>query len=198
MSAHAVFLDGYQIDRFEVTNRAYGRFVSETGHEPPGFAGEEAVNGVDQPVVGVTWFDAVAYCAWASKRLCSEAEWEKAARGPDGRLYPWGNEAPTDGRLNFNGQQGRPAPVGSYPEGNSPYGTADMAGNVWEWVADWYRPDYYQNSPDRNPKGPDTGAFRVYRGGSWRNGAPAVRGNERGRLAPIRNGIDIGFRCCRG
>ena len=196
--AHTVFLDAFWIDRFEATNGSYLTFAQETGRSLPGSAQEDPFVGPDQPASGVTWFDAQAYCQWAGKRLCTEAEWEKAARGADDRLYPWGGEAPDADRLNFNSHVGRTAPVGSYETGRSPFGIYDMAGNVWEWVADRYRADAYRTSTFENPQGPDSGALRVMRGGCWFNGAAAVRVAERGRLAPERMGLDIGVRCCRG
>ena len=195
--AHQVFLDAYLVDQFEVTNRAYELFVQKTWHRPAAFSADRALNGDSQPVVGVNWFDAGKYCRWAGKRLCTEAEWEKAARGTDGRVFPWGDAPPTAGRLNFNGLVGHTVSVGSYPDGQSPHGLYDMSGNVWEWVSDWFRVDYYKTSPVRNPHGPDSGGIRVYRGGGWTNGIAAVRANERGRLVPQAMGPDIGFRCCR-
>ena len=191
---HVVFVVDFWIDRFEVTNVEYRLFVAITGHDPSAFADSIGFNAARQPVVGVDWFDARDFCAWAGKRLCSEAEWEKAARGDDGRIYPWGNVTPDPTKLNFNGHLGKPATVGSFPEGESPFGVADLSGNVWEWVADWYRVDYYRNSPQQNPKGPESGGLRVMRGGSWVNGAPAVRVQERGRLKAKWQGDAIGFR----
>ena len=132
---HVVFLDAFWIDRFEVVNADYRLFVATTGRDPSACADSVGFNAARQPVVGVTWFDAQDFCAWAGKRLCSEAEWEKAAGG-DGRIYPWGNEDPDPTRLNFNGHMGKPATVGSFPNGMSPFEVSDLSGNVWEWVAD--------------------------------------------------------------
>jgi formylglycine-generating enzyme required for sulfatase activity len=192
-----VRLDAFWVDRYEVTNSQYRDFVTRSGHRAPYTWEDGRLNGSLQPVVGVDWYDAQVYCAWAGKRLCTEAEWEKAARGTDGRSYPWGDEEPGTGRANYDMRIGRPVDVGSYPEGASPYGPLDMAGNVWEWVADWYGRDYYRDAPARNPKGPESGTIRVYRGGSWANGAVSIVTTKRGRLDPTARGDQIGFRCCR-
>lgn len=164
--AHRVFLDAYYIDLYEVTNAQYKRFVDDTGWRIPRWWKNGVYqNGMDyHPVTGVTWDDAAAYVAWAGKRLPTEAEWEKAARGPLERRYPWGNRFNMK-KGNFQSEFTRP--VGSYPAGVSPYGCYDMAGNVWEWVYDWYRSDYYQHSPQRNPKGPPSGTHHVLKGGSY-------------------------------
>ena len=163
----------------------------------------------DHPVTCVSWHDAVAFCKWADVRLPTEAEWEKAARGTDGHKFPWGNQNVAGDLLNFadrsldvdwadkniNDGHQFTAPVGSYPKGASPFGALDMAGNVWEWVADWYDETYYRSSPAQNPTGPDTGQYRVLRGGSWGNEQGDVRAANRDGFNP-EDGVDlIGFRC---
>ncbi|MER3423189.1 MAG: formylglycine-generating enzyme family protein, partial [Nitrospiraceae bacterium] len=177
---HEIFLGAYYIDKYEVTNGRYLEFVKATGHRIPQnpkspsrtlWKGDQIPESIaDRPVINVDWYDADAYCRWAGKRLPTEAEWEKAARGTDDRRFPWGNTEPTHKHLNYNQQwQGEKTlmPVGSYEAGKSPYGAYDMAGNVWEWVADWYDPLYYEKSPAKNPKGPESGTAKVLRSSGW-------------------------------
>jgi len=161
------------------------------------------------PVVQVNWYDAKAYCLWAHGNLPTEAEWEKAARGKGGDAFPWGNSIADETKANFcdkkckrsyaekNGDDSYPflAPVGSFPKGASPYDALDMAGNVWEWTNDIYDEKYYQISPVNCPKGPDSGKYRVIRGGGWSNGMADVRTTNRGRYKPRYGGYFIGFRC---
>jgi formylglycine-generating enzyme required for sulfatase activity len=269
---HTVYLDAFYIDKYEVTNAQYRRFVQETGHwEPVGWNMEdwrlgqdflellfrkerlkldpdetsvhslyrfiytmeffngggvlkygfkpwsdERFKGDDQPVVCVDWEDASAYCRWAGKRLPTEAEWEKAARGGlTGSRYPWGDEEPSDTQCNFgkgiiaalleeisanDGYEYVTSPVGSFPPNG--YGLFDIAGNVWEWCADWYDEDYYTKSPRRNPVGPVSGRHHVARGGSWESPFDELRVSYRGHdlyfswLLPIPGSLhNIGFRC---
>ena len=212
--ARSVHLDAFYIDRAEVSNGAYARFLEATGRRPPSWSPQDGRRGedwgrfswegrhpqpgtADLPVTLVTWFDAEAYCAWAGKRLPTEAEWEKAARGTDGRRYPWGS-APPSGRASFGGARSGPLPPGSFPGGAGPYGAVDLAGNVAEWVADYHDPGYYRGAPDRNPQGPERGAARVVRGGWWRDAEDKLQTFRRWRVPPARKHGGVGFRCVRG
>jgi formylglycine-generating enzyme required for sulfatase activity len=192
---HTVYLDAYYIDEYEVTNAQYRKCVEAGVCSQPSYWDDSGYNKPNQPVVGVNWNDAKTYCQWAGARLPTEAEWEKAAQGTDGRTYPWGNQSADCSRANYGGCVGRPAEVGQYPTGASPYGALDMAGNVWEWVADWYAADYYGRSPARNPQGPDSGQYRVLRGGSWSASAYSLRAAYRGGSDPADRSGSSGFRC---
>lgn len=191
---HTVSLDAFWIDRTEVTNGQYRKCVEAGACEEPSCWDNGDLNGPDQPVVCVTWEDAQAYAAWAGGRLPTEAEWEKAARGTDGRLYPWGENTPDCQVANYKGCLVRTAMVGSYPDGASPYGALDMAGNVWEWVADWYDETYYSDTSARNPQGPDSGERRVLRGGSFDMSASRLRTAFRVGSRPEYSNWDLGFR----
>ena len=196
---HTVYLDAFWIDRTEVTNAQYQKCTDADACQSHGEYGSD-FNDPTQPVVGVSWNDANDYCQWVERRLPTEAEWEKAARGTDGRKYPWGNQSPNCNLLNYWGKEGgcmgRTSPVGGYPAGVSPYGALDMAGNVLEWVADWYDTNYYASSPDRNPTGPDSGSVRVLRGSSWYGpGGDLVRAAIRNRDLPGDRLVNLGFRC---
>jgi len=201
--AHSVYLDGFYIDQYEVTTSRYAEFFQETNRPAPAFWSEQVLKQHGRkPVVGVHWNDAAAYCSWAGKRLPTEAEWEKAARGTDQRLYPWGNTVPNQQLANYNrGFEFKNyevlTDVGSFEGGKSPYGAYDMAGNVWEWTADWYDESYYRTSPERNPKGPSSGEYRVFRGGSWGIASGNVRSADRDRNTPTIRSVNIGFRCAR-
>jgi formylglycine-generating enzyme required for sulfatase activity len=234
-----VHLSPYKIDRREVTNADYRQFIAATGHRAPAnqnpavtlWAEGRPLAGSDRhPVVNVSWHDAAAYCRWVGKRLPTEAEWEKAARGTDGRLYPWGETwAPRlansasywAGRtIEFkdteewkafwvHGEGGRISkeqglngevltlPVGSFPEGASPYGLLDMAGNASEWVQDWFEPYYYLKAPNADPKGPNGMLLKVVRGGSWLKPARSMRTADRDYGFPDDRQSGTGFRCAR-
>lgn len=262
---HIVFVDAFYLDKYEVTNAQYQKFVYETKHPPPSVPTTEQVllafrnelgdeakaisttqlentyrelkrqlepwawqNGTypagkaNHPVVLVRWYDVVAYAKWANKRLPTEAEWEKAARGTDGRVYPWGNDWDAE-RCNSAERVAQKAlpnlqasllwfaewkeippvetapnttvPVGSYKRGKSPFGVYDMAGNAFEWCMDWYDEDYYTKSPKKNPTGPITGHVRVLRGGSWNYPGFKLRTTYRNKHAPEIGGSPNGFRC---
>lgn len=200
---HKVWLDAYAMDVYEITTGRYARFLAATGRTPPWRW--ESVNlqiHGDRPVIGVDWHDADAYCRWAGKRLPTEAEWERAARGTDERRYPWGNREPTADLANhalgsrFSYSQAL-MPVGHYENGTSPAGLHDMAGNVWEWVQDWYGAMYYEQSPGRNPTGPEQGAFKVLRGGSWSELPKYLLTYGRFKLPPDTRNAYSGFRCAK-
>jgi formylglycine-generating enzyme required for sulfatase activity len=194
---HEVTLDAFWIDRYEVNNTQYTRCVEAGDCQKSDYADDPVYNGADYPVVGVSWQNAVDYCQWIGGRLPTEAEWEYAARGPDdGRIYPWGDDPPTCERAQFWGcSEESTLAVGSLPEGASWCGVHDLAGNVWEWVNDWYDSDYYASSPPQNPRGPETGSDRVLRGGSWSNIEEHVRAAYRYYRHPDVRYNDFGFRC---
>jgi len=206
-----VYLDAFYVDKYEVTNAEYQAFVKATGRPEPMGIGlvegkfvadfrpwrDSQFNKPNQPVVCVGWEDAEAYAKWAGKRLPTEAEWEKAARGAtDARAYPWGDDAPDCTLANADNCEKDTTQVGSYPTGASPYGVMDMAGNVFEWTNDWYSAGYYYTSPDSNPQGPTSGMGWVLRGGAfeayWQWERVAKR-YYRGTFDF--SNVDIGFRC---
>jgi len=223
---HTVYLDAFYIDKYEVTNAQYKKFMDATGYKEYFFddyvRDKMDTNVLDQPVINVNWKDAKAYADWAEKRLPTEAEWEKSARGRlAGKKYIWGNDWPppknsgsfADTTLydkalsetvcycdipptisDYNDGYAYSAPVGKFsPNG---YGLYDMAGNVWEWCADWYANNYYANSPKTNPTGPSSGSYRVLRGGSWGDfNAPTLRVARRSLNFPANTDSTIGFRC---
>ncbi|MHB9134062.1 MAG: formylglycine-generating enzyme family protein [Armatimonadota bacterium] len=197
---HTVVLDGYWIYKYEVTVGQYRKYCKATGEKMPELS---AWSKDDHPMVNVTWDDAVAYVEWAGARLPTEAEWEKAARGKDGRRYTWGSTWDEEKCNNYsdhnpagNGYQAnRTAPVGSYPGSTSSYGVEDLLGNAWEWCQDWYAPDYYGKSPIKNPTGPEDGEFRVLRGGSWGSSSVSLRCAGRHKDSPdVTYHDDGGFR----
>ena len=199
---HTVYLDAYWIDKTLVTNGMYTNCVNAGSCTVPDNTSSRTRSDyysssqyADYPVIFVDWNQVSAYCQWAGRRLPTEAEWEKAARGTDGRIFPWGNGVPTCSLANFSGCGGDTSAVDSHPEGASLYGVLDMAGNVWEWVADWYSETYYGESPANNPTGPATGDYRVLRGGSWVKNVQSVRSADRFRLNPDLGDDYLGFRC---
>jgi serine/threonine-protein kinase len=232
---HTINLKDYWIDQTDVTNAMYAAFVQATGYKTDAEKGGwgwaftnnawNKVNGADwqhpqgtgsslqgldnHPVVLVSWADSQAYCKWAGRRLPTEAEWEKAARGTDGRLFPWGDQPPAANLLNFadknlpldwtdksaNDGYEFTSPVGNYPAGASPYGALDMAGDAIQWVADWFSAKYYPTSPMDNPTGPASGDSHVVRGGSWTNDLISVRSASRSGDIPDERSASLGFRC---
>ena len=197
-----IYLDTFSIDRYEVTNHQYQQFVAATGHRkaaPPSRYAKSMgkMRSPNQPAVYVSWDDAVAYCRWKGKRLPTEAEWEKAMRGTDGRLWPWGNEEKPNGANWARVQDGHDvsARVGTFQTDKSPYGVMDGAGNVMEWVADWYQEAYYKDSPDKDPPSPEFGIFRVMRGGGYTTTGGDLRITSRSKMVPDFRDETIGFRC---
>jgi formylglycine-generating enzyme required for sulfatase activity len=200
--AHQVYVDAFSMDKYEVTVGQYAAFLQATGvTSPSDWMTMNQPAHLKHPVANVDWTDAVAYCKWVGKRLPTEAEWEKAARGTDGRLYPWGNDPPTPRHANYGKtglhNHGALASVGTLKDGKSPYGIYDMAGNVWEWVSDWYDNDYYKNSPLQNPTGPSSGESKVLRGGSWDSDPPHLRSALRYFHRSAHRHKDYGFRCVK-
>ena len=209
---HKVYLDDFLMGRYEITNNQYVEFLNTIGRNDDGDGNElvkidtAAINQKEEtysvvkgwediPVVGVSWHGAKAYAEWEGGRLPTEAEWEKAARGEDGREWPWGDSWEIGKCNSWESGLHRPAAVGAYPVGASAYGVEDLAGNVYEWLADWYQVDYYAVSPMRNPKGPESGIFRVLRGGSWAELEDKCRPTARFGQRPVEGGdSDFGFR----
>jgi len=235
-----VYTGAFRIDRYEITHDAYARFVQMTGHRAPANSNPAAtlwesnapISGIGRhPVINVSWDDAVAYCTWIGKRLPTEAEWEKAARGTDGRRYPWGNEWDFTKANSASYWAGRTiddfesgvswdafwikgegakiskekgikgevltTPIGSFPDAVSPYGLYDMAGNVAEWVQDWYNPNYYKEAPLSDPQGPLRGAIKAMRGGSWLKPAISLRTSDRDWGLMDSRPSGTGFRCAQ-
>jgi formylglycine-generating enzyme required for sulfatase activity len=200
---HRVWLPTFFIDLHEVTTAQYASFLAATNRLVPWqWDTVDLIQHHDRPVIGVDWSDADAYCQWKGKRLPTEAEWEKSARGTDGRLYPWGNWVPNKDLANFAsgarfGYSQVLMPVQSYERGKSPYGLLQMAGNVWEWVQDWYAANYYEVSPEHNPQGPEEGQFKVLRGGSWSDLPKYLLTYGRFKLLPETRNSYTGFRCSK-
>lgn len=191
---HEVYLDTYYIDLYEVTNAKYARCVDAGICDKPGGNDYSDPEYAEHPVVYVDWTNAQSYCTWIGGSLPTEAQWEKAARGTDGRKYPWG-EGIDSSLANYESNVGDTTSVGSYPDGISPYGLYDMAGNVWEWVADWYSKEYYTSAPYENPVGPASGDSRVLRGGSWNFNDNFLRAANRNNINPDNTNNNFGFRC---
>lgn len=222
---HQVRLDAFWIDRHQVTNADFERFVQSTGHVTDGETQNKGavrrqqdgtwnwfiVDGAvwrspqgpgstvepDHPVLQVSWNDAQAYCHWTGKQLPTEAQWEKAARGTDERLYAWGSNWDDARHSNSDKRIGATTAVGQYPDGASPYGALDMTGNVWEWAQDWYAPDYYARSEERNPSGPQEGTTRLLRGGSWHHSHIISLAAFRIAQPPSSHSNLMGFRCAK-
>ena len=203
---HKVVLDSFMIDKYETSNARFKEFMKATGHPAPAYWDDPRLNKPNQPVVGVSWKDAEAFCKWEGKRLPTEAEWERAAKGPSGdNHYPWGHSLDPK-KANYGQNVGHTEPVDSYPEGVSGFGVYNMAGNVFEWVADWYEPKYYKDSPALNPQGPDRGynfanqgPVKVLRGGSWLAPETSLHTSHRFWNQPDNNsyGVGLGFRCAK-
>ena len=200
-----VYLDAYAIDVTETTNERYLNFIHSTRRKEPANPYSDKKLSEDPnignlPVVQITWYDAVDYCRWVGKRLPTEAEWEKAARGTKGFIFPWGSSSPKPKEVNFERTwEGTDTlwPVGSVNQNSSPYGVKDMAGNVREWTNDWYAADYYSMGINKNPKGPITGILKVIKDGSWHSFKSDIRSASRGKGGFALKTDGIGFRCTK-
>lgn len=189
-----VYLDAYYIQTTEVTRSQYLEFLASTGYQAAGWLERSAADG-NLPATGVLWKDAAAYCEWVHLRLPTEAEWEKAARGDDGRTFPWGTEWTVANTNGLDSGLGAVQPVGSLPQGASPYGLLDMSGNAAEWVADTYDASYYTYAPDENPQGPDTVLDHVLRGGSYASPQEQLSTFFRNSSHSVLPNPRVGFRC---
>ena len=197
-----LFVEAFYMDKYEVTVGRYAGFMKATGNlkAPEEWDTVDLKTGANLPVVGVDWLDAYNYCHWAGKRMPTEAEWEKAARGVEERKYPWGNDPPTPDHARFLISDQTPvykngvAAVGSHSKGASALGIQDLAGNVWEWVADWYS-ESFSSADKRNPRGPGSGTGKVLRGGGWYDSAEWLRSTKRMHANPEQRDASVGFRC---
>ncbi len=223
---HKVWIDAFYLDKYEVTNQEYMKFVRAGGYtkkifwtkkgwkwvrhkkiKAPDCFDDNRFNQPDHPVVCINGYEASAYAKWAGKRLSTEAEWERAARGDNGRMFPWGDDISTQEGYRANYHPGGEnqekdghrftAPAAAFPNGASPFGVYQMAGNVWEWCEDWYGENYYKESPKKNPAGPRIGAERIVRGGAWLNSIISIRIPYRSYANPKLRYSHIGIRCAR-
>jgi formylglycine-generating enzyme required for sulfatase activity len=195
--ARRIIISPFYLDDHEVTNAQYAAFLKSTRHRPPYNwpSGRIPASKEDFPVVDVSWDDASAYARWSGKRLPTEAEWERACRGLSEKTkYPWGNREPTEQDARYNVLDG-PGPVCRFPKNS--FALCDMAGNAWEWIADWYEKDYYTRSPERDPRGPENGLYRVLRGGSWADHPKFLTCAYRSWARPAERSPNIGFRCAK-
>lgn len=208
VDSQIIYVNAFYIDKYEVTNRQYAKFLSETGHRKPKFWDNPTLNASDQPVVGVNWEDAETYAKWAGKRLPTDIEWEKAARSIEGHLYPWGDEYDAslgnfndDGKMdgNLDGYAMETAPVGSFGKGISPYGLHDMSGNVWEWVTSVLDDDVIEEYTAKINSELTNGKVYTIRGGSWTNGPGDTRTTVF-YIYPAQcsdHSSSVGFRCAK-
>ncbi|MBI3682962.1 MAG: formylglycine-generating enzyme family protein [Acidobacteria bacterium] len=193
---HKVYLDAYWMDKTEVTHGQYAEFVKATSRNPPYHwrDGQLPADRTNDPIYNVDWEDAMAYCGWRGKRLPSEAEWERAARGgKDGFNYPWGDKA--DRKLALYDIQDGAGAVARFPPNE--FGLHDMAGSVSEWCFDWFEREYYAKSPSRNPRGPETGVYKVIRGGAWSDSPARITVFFRNWVRPNQRTPNLGFRCAK-
>ncbi len=199
---HTIFTDAFWIGKYEVTNSLYRRCVEAGKCQLPNSVSSSTRESYysntqydNYPVIHIYWNQANTYCLWVGKRLPTEAEWEKSARGNDRRIYPWGDTFDAKRLNSAQGERGDTVATGTYLDGKSPFGIMDLAGNVWEWVADWYDESYYKTSPARNPRGPSSGRLKVIRGGGWDTSSNHVRVTNRGSDDPFAHYYNLGFRC---
>ncbi len=203
---HAVYLDAFYLDRFEVTFNDFEEFLAHNPKQHPTITGwydrNPRTDMRDKPLFGLQWKRCKNYCEWKNKRLPTEAEWERAAKGLENRIYPWGNEPPDNKRSNFGhccfiNRGNVLAKVGSYEQGKTPESVFDLGGNVAEWVSDWYDKKYYNKSPYKNPKGPEKGKYHVIRGGAWNSLPVYLRSSSRYGDSDAKDYYGIGCRCAK-